>query len=552
MDSSCSTEPVGESRRGYLAEFPPKRSHGVLIALCVAVFYCLGVTNQWWPTPDSALYQGLGRSLLRGEGYRFNGQVNSDVTPGMPVILAALRWAFGDGFLAPNVFVTLSGLASLFLIYLTFARLTNRRMALAVALGTAASYKYFHYSHLILTDAPFSALFWACTYASVRYLQGRRRWLLAAVALAVVAVVVRAPGLLVLGPMAVGLALHRNGPAGLPKRLLGGGAILGALGAVAGGLYLLARSVADTVPLYASGALASKGPLLRLQMLLRQVLAMPDELARALTAQPIAPVGAVLCALAVLGMVDLIRKGSRLSAVTCVLFVVSLGLLGGVRTRYMMAILPLFLFTMLDGVCWIVEWCHRLRSRPVRPAAFLVAVSASLFLLIAANVPKIVRDSVYYSYAAYTGQYYRVVREGHFIDLGPVTRLLRSRFDPGTPVAARTDRVSILHFLSERRMVRCLGTRRKAAAEADAVYRKLLTRADVQVIVADVSGEPEPFHRRLDELLSASGAPVLYEGAWCKVYDWSGASRSVPPGPRTGPSSRPRGGPAGGAARQVE
>ena len=107
---------------GDLHRLPLPRRHVVVAAGLVAVLYLAGVTGSWWSTPDSALYQGLGRSLLHGQGYRFNGQVNTEVTPGLPVLLGGLRWAFGNGFWAPNLFVVLCGLGALAMAYLTVRR----------------------------------------------------------------------------------------------------------------------------------------------------------------------------------------------------------------------------------------------------------------------------------------------------------------------------------------------------------------------------------------------------------------------------------------------
>ncbi|MGB2821707.1 MAG: glycosyltransferase family 39 protein [Phycisphaerae bacterium] len=531
------TEPPWRQSRGYLAEFPPKRWHKVTIALCAAAVYLVGVTDHWWPTPDSALYQGLGRSIVRGEGYRFNGEINTDVTPGMPMILGALRAVFGDGFLAPNLFVTLSGLLSLYLAYLTLARLTDRRMAIAVVLGVAACYRYFHYSHLILTDATFSALFWSFAYVSVRFLQGSFGWLLAAVGLAVAAVTVRAPGLLIIGPFAAGVLLHRDSPAGPLKRAVGAGAVLGGVGALAAALYLLARSVSKATPLYVNPRIMESGVLGRLGRLVDGLYELPAELARMFAGQPHRLLGAALCLLAILGMLSLWRQGRRLSAVTCALCVLGSSFLGGggaVRARYMMAIFPLFLFVILHGLCRTVELGHRWSTRPTKPKAFLIAVTVFLSCLIAANLPKVLRDGVYYSYAAYTGRYYEVIRDGDFVDLHTVAASLRDRFGPETLIATRGDRASILHFLSERRMVRFLRTERQTAADAEAVYDDLLARTDIEAVVTDAGGTPEPFRRTLEELLSAGGARVIYHGRYCKIHDWPAARGA--PRPERGPS----------------
>ena len=536
-----SADTTGQDRlgpRGYLAEFPPRRWHVIVIVLSVAAIYLVGVTGRWWPTPDSALYQGLGRSLIRGEGYRFNGQVNNDVTPGMPMILGALRAVFGDGFLAPNLFVTLSGLLSVLLAYAALARLTDRRMALAVALGTAACYKYFYYSHLILTDATFSALFWALAYVSLRFLHGGFGWLLAAVGLAVAAVTVRAPGLLIIGPFAVGIVLHRNCPSGLLKRLVGGGAVLGAVGATAAVFCLLAQAASDKVPLYAAGRLVGTNVSTRLQTLANELCELPAEVARMYTAHPLTSVGVAFCLLAVLGMVHLCRNGNRLASATCVLFVLASGLLGGhdsIRARYMMAMFPLFLLLIVHGLCRLVELVRRWTAKPAKPKAFLVAMTVLLSCVITTNLPKVLRDSLYYSFHAHTGRYYEVLQGGRFSDLQPVAALLRDRFGPHTSIATRRDRASILHFLSERRTVRFLRTKRQTAAEAEAVYNDLLAKADIQAVVTDASGAPEPFRRRLDELLSASGAPVLYQGKSYKVYDWSKAGGTTRPATRRAP-----------------
>jgi len=526
------------SRSGYLAQFPPRRWHLIAVALSVAAVYLVGVTDQWWPTSDSALYQGLGRSLIRGEGYRFNGQVNNDVTPGMPLILGALRAVFGEGFLAPSLFVTLCGLISLYLVYVTLARLTDRRMALAVVLGTAACYKYFHYSHLILTDAVFSALFWALAYVSLRFLRGGSAWLLAAVGLAVAAVTVRAPGLLIIGPFAVGVVVHRGCSSGLLKRLAGGAAILGAVGAAAVVFYLLARAVSDKMPLYVSARVRETDVLIRLQALASGLYGLPTELSRAYTAQRMPFLGVAFCLLAVLGMLHLSRKGNNLASATCLLFVVGSGFLAGpgsIRARYMMAISPMFLFLMIDGLCRLVELAHRWRPKPAEPRAFLIATTVFLFCVITTNLPKILRDAVYHAYAAHTGRYYEVLRDGQFIDLLPVASLLRERFGPGAVVAARRDGAPVLHFLSECRTVPFRKTKRQTGADAEALYSDLSAGDDIRAVVTEARKAAEPFRRRLGELLSSGGATVIYEGQRRKVYDWPAPRRSTRPATEPAP-----------------
>ncbi|MHC4986398.1 MAG: glycosyltransferase family 39 protein [Planctomycetota bacterium] len=175
----------------------------------VVIVYLAGVTGMWSPTPDSALYQGLGRSLARGEGYVFNGVTSTTVTPGYPVILAGLRLVFGDGFWAPNALAAVSGMMALGLAYLVFRRLGPPRLALTAVFVTGMSYTFFNNSHRILTDAPSAMLLWGLLWV-VAYRARLTVWSAAAACvLAVAGILVRAPGVLLLGAVAVGIGLDR-------------------------------------------------------------------------------------------------------------------------------------------------------------------------------------------------------------------------------------------------------------------------------------------------------------------------------------------------------
>ncbi|MDP6381464.1 MAG: glycosyltransferase family 39 protein, partial [Phycisphaerae bacterium] len=231
---------LGDTSGGWLGDFPPRRWHLALAAACVAVVYLAGVTNLWWPTSDSALYLSLARSIVNGEGYQFNGMPHSHVTPGLPLALAGLRWLFGPGYWVPNLFVALCGMACLWLVYATITRLSDRRMALAIALTTAFSYAFYFIGHRILTDMPFILLFWAVAYAGLRSARGSAWWIVAACVFVVFGITVRAPGMLLLGPLAVGLALERCSNARFGRRVLVGGAVLAAVAVTAIIFYLIA------------------------------------------------------------------------------------------------------------------------------------------------------------------------------------------------------------------------------------------------------------------------------------------------------------------------
>ncbi len=154
----------------------PSRKQLWMLVICVLIIYSVGVTDRWWPTGDSALYLGLARSIHQGQGYQFNGEFSVSVTPGLPLILAGVQAMFPDQFLVMNLLMTLCGLASLFVIYKVFSLLDSPIIAFWVVAATATSYSFYLYSHRILTDAPFTLLFWTMLYTAMRYQRSSRWW----------------------------------------------------------------------------------------------------------------------------------------------------------------------------------------------------------------------------------------------------------------------------------------------------------------------------------------------------------------------------------------
>jgi hypothetical protein len=545
------TEPEPSAARGYLGEFPPRCRHVLAGAACVAVVYFAGVTNQWWPTPDSAMYQGLGRSLLRGEGYRFNGQFDNVVTPGTPALLGAIWWAFGEGFWAKNLFMSLCGLASLWMAYRTVSLLTDRRMAFAATLAAGASYAYFHYAHLILTDAPFALLFWCLAYCCVRYLRaGTWRpalgWLALAVPISAAAVTVRAPGLLVIGAFAAGMVLDRLSRRTAVRNLVGAAGVLGAGVATAAAFYAIGKRLGGTTPRYVAHYLTNPKMDLgfRLTQMAGGLAKLPNALAETVLGQGglgFAIAGGLLLALAIVSMVRLWRRGERLVPVALVLVCAGLGfasLARAVRPRYLMPVHVLFVYTILDGLCTVAGWIARRCGRQMKPFAFLLTVSIAVGVLIAANVPRLMRGSLVYGLAGHFGRYHEVIEDAKYVDLHPGADVLRRSFGPDVPVATRTDRMSMFHYLSERRIARLLKTERETAAEAEAVHRDFLARPEIRGVVLDLYDGAEPFRLRLGALFAATAKlgqlDLLYDGRFFKVY-----RRVEPAAPPTAPATRP-------------
>lgn len=527
---------------GWLADVPPRRRHLLIAAVCVTALYLIGVTGQWWPSPDSALYLSLARSLAEGDGYRFNGSPCNIVTPGLPLILAGLQRAFGESFWAPNLLMALCGLTTAGLIYLAVARISDRRTALAVMLATALSYTFFHQSHRILTDAPFAALFWAILYSYIRYRTGSARWLILAGLLSAAAVAVRAPGILFLGSLAVSIAPDRPPGSASRKGLIPACVILVVIAVLAAGFLIVARSAADGMPMYAKAIMArlNVSPMVHLRSLGLGIMKLPLAFSEMLTSQETYFVGLPALLLVIAGCVSLWRRRQRFVPPLIVMSVVALALYGRahfIRPRYLMPIQPLLLLAMMEGLCWSVK---RLRGRAVA-TLYLKAVTVLAGAIIACNTPKILRNAVYYSYVSHTDRYHEVIMDGRSAELFPVAEVLREGARGNQAAAVDSDKVSILHFLSRRVIIPLPRTARISGGDAEVIHHFATSRSNLRFVVLDVGKRVsgEPFSRRLRELFkNTPGMALRQDGKRYLVYEilakpGQAASRPSTPGKKS-------------------
>ena len=523
-----------------LSPFPPSRRLVWIAAAVVAGVYLLGVTNAWWPTPDSALYQGLGRELVRTGEYRFNGQRETIVTPGLPAILGALWWAFGEGFWAPNLFMTLCGLGALWLAWRTLLRRTSRRMAFAVVLATAATYRYYDYTHLILTDAPFVLLFWLSAYGCLRVLEGAWAWAGVVVLAVAAAVAIRPPGVLVLGPWGVALVLDRATTRNWPRRL-----VAGAL--AAGTAAIVARTLLAFFPGYVEASGRRFSVLGRLWGIVVGLSRLPDELNNTFLAQRspwLVPVGAGIVALMLIGGIVLWRRGRRLAPATFAADFLAVCFLVGyrsVRARYLMALYPLLLLMVFEGLFWSVRRLLLWRARAARPLTFLKAATVLTALLVAVNIPKLLRHAAYYSTMGRLGRYHEVIEGGIYAELAPTAAFLRERFGTEAVVAVRPDRVTMLHLLGGARTRPfkkvCLWNPWNAE-HAEEIFADFQTRRDVRAVVFDRGELDKRFVRRMRSLLDAApNLRCIHEGRYVRIYE-----RVRPPASRPAEPSSARGG----------
>ena len=513
-----------------LSAFEPRRWHLVAAAATLLVIYAAGVSGKWWPTPDSALYQSLGRSIARGDGYVFNGQISTRVTPGVPMILAGLRLAFGRGYWAPNAFVAACGLGTLLMAYLTLARLGPRRMALAAVLATGISYTFFFNSHLILTDTPFALLLWCAMYAAVRQCRSGVAWLIA-LALAVMAgIFVRAPGGLLLGSVAVGLMLDRTLGA-RRRRIVSSVAILAAAAIAAGALLLMARAVSDGLPPYLTRTVANsnKDIWFRLGQLGVGVIRLPEAYAEMFTSQEglTIPFGIAGAILAVVGGAAMWRSGRRLMPVSCLLYMASLCLIkdsDSIKPRHLMSIQPMLAYLGLAGVCWCIRAVNRWRSRTTTARALLTGVSVFVGIAIVTNLPRLSRNAFYYGYYSHTPRYYEIIRDRDFVDLFDAAEAARSIGPAGSPVAVDHDQKSILHFLTDRVTVPLPQTPQQSQADAEAIVAFVAEHPEFAGVVVDITQggkgrKARSFTAALESLLSDTlRARQVFAGPRYRVY----------------------------------
>lgn len=485
----------------------------------MVLVYLAGVTGLWWPTPDSALYQGLAKSLLSGQGYRFNGQLHNTATPGFPLILAALMAVCNPAiyYWAANLLVVFCGLGALLFSYLAVARIADRRMALAVTLAVGLSYKTYEVTHLILTDAPFALVFWCLVYASLRYLsKGRGLWLLTAGALTVLGLTIRVPGAIALGAAAVGLALDRSLSA-LHRRRLAAAVILGVTAAVLGGFYLVGKSISPQAPGYAiavhEGLRSTTVLVHRLKTALLPWVPLATVLGGLTTSQEFAPAGVAFGVLTLVGVISMAWRGRRFTPVVVVLVCLGLVLVAQIRGRYLLTIYPLVVLLMFEGLCRCIQAVVRWTRWSSR--AYLYGVSILVILIIAVNALRLGRNAFYYGYLgrSHPHKYYATISKGDFVELFDIADRITN---PPGPIAASKDETYELHYLTGRILIPIPHSLRPPLSEADALYEQFMaTHANLYVVTAI----EQPFYNHLKErFASTPDLKPLYLGQQHLVY----------------------------------
>lgn len=506
---------------GALGSRHRKRDTRICLA-ALTILYLAGVHALWWPTPDSALYRGLGRSIAQGEGYVFNGRPNDIASPGWPCALAGAQVLFEQEDLLVNLLHAAVGMACVVLIWRAVTRLSNSATGLLVAIMTALSYRFFQSGHEVLTDMPFAAGFWATILLVLRFGRGHWAWLIAAAASALIACAIRVPGVVAIGALAVGVALAPEVSKSPLRRLAASAVLLAvAVGSWVGYLQLmdaLAPGREAGYTQYAGQAVSGAW----WQQLATGLYNLAEVLAEAITGQEFMPVGVAAVVLMLVSGALRFRT-HRLAVTVALAYWLAMMLSTGawtIRARYFVPVLGLYLYTILDGLVLAVWWIRSRRRRPWSRAAWIAAM-VLVVLVSASNAPKVLRWSGYYTYLSWAGGYYEHIADGNHAYVPEMRRRLGDIIPPEGQAALTGSNSSILAYLSGR-AIRSIDADQRAT-EADA--RQILSRWNQgrrPILIHDPLDGQDAYLEAMQQLLAdevrAGRLRPVYTAATLEVY----------------------------------
>ena len=173
----------------------------------LTVAHLLLLNPYWVRGGDGEVYLAIGRSLLRGEGFVYNGNPVGLVPPGWPAILAAGMWVSpAMGVLKLLPMASLVGFYGVS--YWIVRRFAGPAASAVVIALTASLYPILQLSYWFHSDAAFCLLAAGAVLAAMQINEGRDAWwrvILCALLLAG-SVTIRWPGIIV-WPMVAGALL---------------------------------------------------------------------------------------------------------------------------------------------------------------------------------------------------------------------------------------------------------------------------------------------------------------------------------------------------------
>jgi hypothetical protein len=393
---------------------PKERRHAILVFAALAILYLLTLNNQWAIEPDSAVYLTLGRSIAEGRGMEYNGAPAWGVPPVLPLLIAGSRLLFGPAYWPINLAISLFGLGTALLAYLTVRRLASEigaddvRLALAALLITGSSARLLVDSTRILTDVPCTFFVALGLYAFVRARQGHWAWCWAGLGAMLLATALRLPAGVILAGTFFGLALEfrREGDRGRLLATLAG--MVGvAAGALAWWFLVRGRSIGGPdyfVTIFERFLFSKLG---RWIQLAEGPFRLPGALCEAITGQELQWFNVVPTALILFGLWTAARRRQWVLVCPVLAYVAFLLWLGGsaVAPRYLLPVMPMLVYALVVGT---VELAARVRRRsavavrtarsrrrrtPERTARRRRAVLAIVTVFcVAVSLPKAVRE----------------------------------------------------------------------------------------------------------------------------------------------------------------
>jgi len=428
------------------AAWQPTRRQVLVVAIVVAILYGIAVNDQWRPGNDSALYLSVGRNLARGQGLTLQGGEGvSGGSPGLPILIAVCFRLFGETLWPINLLISAMGYLAAVLAY-RIARLDrSRRTALNVFLLTGLNVSLYVRSLSIESDVPAMFFMMAGLWCLLKFTRGSGWCLPVAVAMLLGLVGTRMVGAVIVVGLAAALLLERCG--GLPRWKVWGGAAAVvsplALAAVAAIVLGLSGTVGGGYGRALLGRLTESIPWE--QFYANAFNELPSNCFRLLSGQTLPPLVSVpFVALMCWGAATLLRRGRALIVLPVLLYVVVLLLIWGEpAARYLGLMLPLVVCLFLDGLEAAADAVLSLWRRPsVAP----MAVSIIVAMLLAVNLPKVVREGLYLSHHP---RFSELVERGRIARWLPVVEYLKRQ-----PMAADevvlTPEASIVHWLSDK------------------------------------------------------------------------------------------------------
>lgn len=411
-----------------------------VLVVALGTLYAASWSEQWYLSPDSAMYLLLGDSLASGEGYRLGGVPHAKYPPGFPLLLAGMQLAGLGSVPWLNAVMLGLGLAVLALSYRLLAGKGPGWLVMTTIACLGVNFELYRASRMLLSDVPFILMALAGVYCLQRGSNGQRGWLATGTVLLVACTWVRLVGIALAVGAAVAIAI-KNWNGNTRRRTLICAAIL-VVGSLSTAAYWgwrashlaashtgksYAAEMSELTGREASGWLYD--PVLNLygtgeeisRLLIAQTL--PCWLAWLLFGVPIA-----------IGCFRSVRQGDLLWAFVVLAYVSGIVVVRTPIVRYLMPVAPFLMWYFFSGLEQLCEW-----GTARRAAIVTMGVAAAV---VGANLPK----DLWLAYGAHWSNFASF--RADWPPLVEAAAMLKKAAQPGDRFLAPTGEAEILAYLS--------------------------------------------------------------------------------------------------------